>query len=229
MTDQDLAPAITQTGHPLAIRKETLHDQVASRIRDLIIEGVLEPGSRIDETLLVKQLGVSRTPFREALRTLAAEGLVLIRPSRSSIVRKWTAEEVHSMLEVLSHLEGLVGRLVCERATDEDMAGIIALHDRMIALYEAKDRLPYYKLNQEFHSRMAELSGNDTLQEMQTNIQARLKRIRFIGNNTPPNWADAVSEHEEMAGALKLRDGARLSEVMTRHLTRTWDRVRDSI
>ncbi len=213
----------------LAIRKETLHDQVASRIRDLIIEGVLEPGDRIDETRLVEQLGVSRTPFREALRTLAAEGLILIRPSRSSVVRKLSAQEVHAMLEVLAHLEALVGQLVVARATGDELTRIIALHDRMLALYAARDRLPYYKCNQAFHSRMAELSGNETLQGIQSNIQARLKRIRFIGNNTPDNWANAVAEHEEMAEALRARDAARLSGVMSRHLLNTWDRVRDSI
>lgn len=229
MTDQDLAPDTAPADHPLAIRKETLHDQVASRIRDLIIEGALEPGTRIDESTLVRQLGVSRTPFREALRTLAAEGLVLIRPSRSSIVRKLTAVEVQSMLEVLAHLEALVGRLVCARATDEDLADIIALHEEMLVLYAARDRLPYYKLNQAFHSRMADLSGNGTLQEMQSNIQARLKRIRFIGNNTPDNWANAVAEHEEMAAALRTRDADRLADIMSRHLLNTWDRVRDCI
>ena len=229
MTDPDFSRHPDADIEPLAIRKETLHDQVASRIRDLIIEGALEPGSRIDETRLIRQLGVSRTPFREALRTLAAEGLVAIRPSRSSIVRKLTASEVHAMLEVLAHLEALVGRLVCARASDADLAGIVALHEDMLALYAARDRLPYYKLNQEFHSRMAELSGNATLQEMQANIQARLKRIRFIGNDTPDNWADAVAEHEEMAAALRIRDADRLADVMSRHLIKTWDRVRDII
>ncbi len=226
MTDPDTQ---TDTDHPLAVRKETLHDQVASRVRDLIIEGVLEPGSRIDETTLLSQLGVSRTPFRESLRTLAAEGLIVIRPSRGSQVRKLSPLEVHSMLEVLAHLEGLIGRLACERASDAEIKGMLDLHRRMIAFYESRNRLPYYKLNQEFHSRLAALSGNPTLVEIQANIQARLKRIRFMGNATPEHWANAVSEHEEMISALKSRDGPRLSSVMERHLVNTWERVQDSL
>ncbi|WP_417721810.1 GntR family transcriptional regulator [Salipiger sp.] len=213
----------------LQIKKETLHDQVANRIRDLIIEGYLEPGSRIDETELIDQLGVSRTPFREALRTLAAEGLVVIRPTRGSVVRKLSGADVFSMLEVLGHLEKLAGITACERASDAQIAGMRALHEEMIAHYRNRDRLPYYKLNQEFHSRLAALSGNETLQEIQQNIQGRLKRIRFVGNGSPEFWAAAVAEHDEMIAALEARDGDTLGEVMARHLSRTWDRVKDSL
>lgn len=213
----------------IAITNRSLHDQVASRVRDLIIEGRLEPGSRIDEAHLIEELGVSRTPFREALRTLAAEGLVIVRPSKGSIVRKLTPEDVFSMLEVLGHLEKLAGELACQRASDGEVADLIALHERMMACYAARDRMPYYKMNQEFHSRLAELSKNETLQEMQANIQARLKRIRYIGNQKPDSWAGAVADHEEMVRALKDRDGPRLGEAMSTHLKKTWDRVKDSI
>ena len=214
---------------PVPIRKQTLHDQVANEIRDLIIEGYLEPGSRIDEAGLVQQLGVSRTPFREALRTLAAEGLVEIRPSKGAIVCKLTPDDVYAMLEVLAHLERLGGELACQRATDNDIDVLLRLHNEMLDLYKKKDRLPYFKLNQEFHSRVAGLAGNKTLTEVQSNIQARLKRIRFIGNRKPEYWADAVAEHEEMAAALQARDGRRLGDVLARHLLNTWDRVRDSV
>jgi DNA-binding GntR family transcriptional regulator len=213
----------------IAITNRSLHDQVASRIRDLIIEGTLEPGSRIDEALLIEELGVSRTPFREALRTLAAEGLVIVRPSKGSIVRKLTGSEVYSMLEVLGNLEKLAGELACERASDNEIDALIELHENMMVCYRARDRMPYYKMNQEFHSRLAELSKNETLQEMQANIQARLKRIRFIGNQEPDSWAGAVADHEEMMRALRKRDGRALGQAMANHLKKTWERVKDSI
>ena len=213
----------------IAITNRSLHDQVASRIRDLIIEGTLEPGSRIDEAHLIEELGVSRTPFREALRTLAAEGLVIVRPSKGSIVRKLTQDEVFSMLEVLGNLEKLGGELACERASDKEINALIDLHERMMDCYRARDRMPDYKMNQEFHSRLSELSKNETLLEMQANIQARLKRIRYIGNQEPDSWAGAVADHEEMVSALKDRDGRALGEAMANHLKKTWDRVKDSI
>jgi DNA-binding GntR family transcriptional regulator len=213
----------------LQIRNRSLHDQVATRVRDMIIEGILEPGSRIDEARLIEELGVSRTPFREALRTLAAEGLVIVRPSKGSTVRKLTPEDVFSMLEVLGHLERLAGELACARAGDDEIAELAALHARMMEFYAQRDRMPYYKLNQEFHSRLTGLSKNQTLVEMQANLQARLKRIRYIGNRDPQNWAGAVQDHEAMVAALTARDGPRLGELMSLHLRNTWDRVKDSI
>lgn len=216
-------------GGPIAIEKLSLHDQVANQIRDLIIEGYLAPGTRIDEAALAGQLGVSRTPFREALRTLSAEGLIVTRPSRGSVVRKFTAEDVHSMLELLGHIELLAGKLVCERASDAQVADLLEIHERMLTLWKARDRMPYYKMNQEFHGRLSQYSGNSALIEMQANLQARLKRIRFMGNSKPEYWDDAVAEHEEMAAALRVRDGEKLGEVMARHLANTWSRVQDRI
>ena len=213
----------------IAITNRSLHDQVVSCVRDLIIEGKLEPGSRIDEAQLIAELGVSRTPFREALRTLAAEGLVIVRPSKGSVVCKLTPKDVFEMLQVLGQLEKLAGELACEQASDADVAGLVALHDQMMDCYRIRDRLPYYKLNQEFHSRLAVLSGNETLRDMQANIQARLKRIRYIGNEKPEYWAGAVADHEEMVKALIVRDGKALGAVMSDHLAKTWARVKESI
>ncbi|WP_298429093.1 GntR family transcriptional regulator [uncultured Jannaschia sp.] len=211
------------------IAKRSLHDQAVEQIRDLIIEGHLEPGHRIDEAVLIVKLGISRTPFREALRTLAAEGLIEIRPSRGSVVRKLSADEVRGMLELQAHLEAFAGRLACARASDAEIDELLEIHDRMMALYEARDRLPYYKLNQAFHTRLSEITGNEALAETQRSLQARLKRIRFIGNRQEDFWQAAVEEHAEMAEALRARDGERLAETMERHLTNTWDRVRNVV
>ena len=208
------------------IRRQSLHEQVTERVRDMIIEGELAPGERINEAELVERLGVSRTPLREALRTLAAENLVDTRPSRGSIVRRLTPDDVHAMLQVLAELEALGGRLACATAADRSIDAVLALHDEMMRCYARRDRLAYYKANQAIHTAIAAASGNAVLAEMQGAIQSRLKRIRFIGNNTPDNWADAVAEHEAMADALRARDGERLGTILSAHLIRTWDRVR---
>ena len=220
-----LLDTIARTG-ARPIRRRSLHEQVTERVRDMIIEGELAPGERINEADLVERLGVSRTPLREALRTLAAESLIDTRPSRGSVVRRLTAGDVRSMLEVLAELESLGGRLACAGAPDGEVEAILALHDEMMGCYERRDRLAYYKANQAIHTGIARASGNPVLLEMQASIQSRLKRIRFIGNNTPGNWADAVAEHEEMALALRARDGDRLGAILATHLMRTWDRVR---
>ena len=133
------------------------------------------------------------------------------------------------MLEVLAQLERLAAELACQRASDAQIAEMIALHDRMLDLYARRERMAYFKLNQDFHKGVVELAGNPTLREMHGNLHARLKRIRFIGNELPAYWAAAVGEHEEMAQALLRRDGVALSEVAGRHLMNTWKRVEKAV
>ncbi|MDV7144288.1 GntR family transcriptional regulator [Tropicimonas sp. TH_r6] len=220
---------VSGAGEPVAIRNLSLHDQVANQIRDMIIEGYLEPGTRIDEVELATKFGVSRTPFREALRTLAAEGLVVSQRSKGSVVRILTPEDVKGMLELLAHIELLAGHLVCERASDEEIADLLSLHEEMLEFWRARERMPYYKLNQEFHSRLSHYAKNAALEETQSNLQARLKRIRFMGNRGIESWDDAVAEHEEMADALRKRDGKALGRVMEKHLQNSWQRVRERL
>lgn len=216
-------------GGPGPIRRTALHDTLVSHLRDMIIEGDLPPGTRLHEGQLGEQLGVSRTPLREAIKYLASEGLVELVPSRGAVVKRFSAKDVQDMLTVLQTLEELAGRLACEAATDAEIAEVRALHDEMVRRYEAGDRMQYYKLNQDIHSAIARLSGNAALADMHAMLQTRLKRIRFIGHEGPEKWAAAVAEHQEMIAALEARDKARLSKVLGLHLTKAWERVRDAV
>lgn len=211
------------------LRRETLHDQVVSRVRDMIIEGRLAPGSRVVEGEIGAQLGVSRTPLREALKTLAGEGLVDFVPAKGAVVRRVTAEAARNMLEVLAELEALAGRLACERADDKGIQAVREMHDRMVAHFNRRRRLDYYKLNQAIHSAIVALAGNPELDGVHAVMQARMKRIRFVGNEEPSRWAAAMAEHVEMIEALEQRDGARLACVLRLHLEHTWKRVQDAI
>lgn len=211
------------------IRRRTLHDEVVSRLRDMIIEGTLASGARINETELGEQLGVSRTPLREAIKTLASEGLIDLVPSRGSVVRRFTFEDVRHMLEAIKAIEQFAARLGCQRASDAEVATVAAMHQQMMARYQAGNRLAYYKLNQEIHAAIVRLSNNPTLCELHETLQARLKRIRYVGNGRPERWAGAVAEHEQMMVALLSRDGAGLSDALGRHTDNTLERVADAI
>ncbi|MDR3538390.1 MAG: GntR family transcriptional regulator [Acetobacteraceae bacterium] len=213
----------------LPVVRHSLHDELVERIRDMIIEGQLAAGERIHEGQLGLALGVSRTPLREALKFVASEGLIDLVPGRGGIVRRLTPQDVRNMLDVLTALETLAGRLACRNATDAQIAAVRDLHDRMMGFYAERQRLEYYKLNQAIHTAIAALSGNDFLAAMHGSIQSRLKRIRFIGNESPGHWASAVREHCEMIAALERRDGEALAEVLTRHVEETWSRVRPVI
>jgi len=210
---------------PTPIARRSLHDQVVGRVRDLIIEGALAAGTRIHEGQLCAKLGVSRTPLREALKFLASEGLIELVASRGAIVRRFDAKDVRDMLDVLAVLEAFAARLACRVATDAQIADVRAIHDRMVDRYAVRDRLEYFKLNQQIHSAFLRLAGNAALEEAHASIQSRMKRIRYIGNEEPPKWAAALAEHEEMIRALEKRDGDALAGVVTRHLENTWVRV----
>jgi DNA-binding GntR family transcriptional regulator len=209
------------------ITRRTLHEEVLERLRDMIIEGRLEPGQRINEGQVGAQLGVSRTPLREAIKTLASEGLVEILPAKGAIVRKFTAKDLAQILQVLKTLEQLGGRMACELASDATIEAIHTLHKQMLALYKSNNRLEYFKLNQAIHSAIVAASGNPVLMEMHETLQARIKRLRFIGNEGPQKWAGAVAEHEEMMEALLKRDADVLLDVIGRHMESTRLRVAD--
>src|SRR5205807_10545723 len=115
------------------------------------------------------------------------------------------------------------------RALDEEILEIRAVHDAMIRLYEARDRLPYFKLHQQIHSAILRVSRNQALADMHGILQARLKRIRYIGNESPDRWAGAVADLEEIIVALEKRDGEKLSAALEAHMAAIWERVRNSI
>ena len=221
------APVFTTAAQVVPIRRASLHDEVVSRVRDMIVEGQLSFGTRIHEGRLCEQLGISRTPLREALKVLATEGLVDLSPNRGAIVREVTPKDMRDMLRVLGQLEALAGELACVNASDKDIAYIHEMHKRMMGHYAARNRMEYFKLNQAIHSAFVRLADNPTLLAMHENLQARIKRVRYVGNDRDTQWHDAVDDHEKMIAALLVRDGPALGRVLRFHLERSWDRVRN--
>lgn len=211
------------------IVRQSLHDAIVSRVRDMIVEGTLESGSRIHEGNLGRELGVSRTPLREALKFLASEGLIELAPGRGAMVRRFTAKDIHDSLVVIGDLEALAGRLACSHATDEQIREVRDLHDRMIAYYKSGERLLYFKCNQDIHSAVVRISGNDALVYVHGIMQARIRRIRYLGHEGPDKWAAAVADHQEIIAGLETRDPERLSRALAGHMDAAWERVRQGI
>ena len=151
------------------------------------------------------------------------------RVGRGAVVRSFSAKNVEDSLIVLASLEDLAGRLACVHASDDQIRDIRRIHDEMMQRYAVRDRLSYFKLNQSIHSAILKISGNEPLADVHGVLQARLRRIRYVGNESPEKWAAAVADHEDMITALEARDGERLAKVLTDHMQNTWQRVRDSI
>ena len=207
------------------IQRRTLHDEVVDRMRDMIIEGELRAGQRINETELCGHLGVSRTPVREAIKTLASEGLIAAVRNKGAIVNHLGAHEILQLLEAAAMIEQHAAIVGVIRGTDEEIAEICSLHNEMRSLFEARDRLPYYKLNQAIHTSIVALAHNDALNSMHEGLQMRLRRIRYVGNEKPTSWSGAMREHELMITALKARDGKALSDAIGQHFEKTNERI----
>lgn len=208
-----------------AINRTNLHAEVTSRLRDLIVEGLIPPGARLNERVLCEQLRVSRTPLREALKVLAAEGLAELMPNRGAVVTPISIAEIDHVFEVLGPLEGLAGELACARISNEQAAQIRALHFEMLLHYDRGDRAEYFRCNQAIHHGINRAAGNPVLQASYAALNTRVRRARYFANMTQQRWDQAVAEHSQMLEALERRDGRRLRRILEIHLRNKRDVV----
>jgi DNA-binding GntR family transcriptional regulator len=198
--------------------RTSLHDEVAQRLRDMVVEGQLEPGERLNERVLCAQLQVSRTPLREAYRVLAAEGLLQLLPNRGVVVTPLSREELDATIEVLAALEELIGRLVARRIEPATLAAVEARHHEMLAHHLRGDLPAYFKANQDIHLALAAAAGNPVLEREYRLLNARIRRYRYMANLSAERWRESIAEHEAIMAALRARDGATLATRLRDHL-----------
>jgi len=202
-----------------------LHDQVASRLRTMLVEGRIAPGAKLNERVLCEQLRVSRTPLREAIKLLAVEGLVDLLPNRGAVAVKLTEADVLHSFEVLAGLEGMSGQLAAQRASAEELVEIRALHYEMKACFTRRDLSNYYRLNARIHDAINTAAKNPVLTATYRRINARVQSLRFRTNQNETKWKRAMKEHDQMVDALDARDGAALRAVLIAHLMHKRDTV----
>ncbi len=195
---------------PWAARKITrgmLHEEVAVRLRDMILVGELTPGQVIPELEMCDALGISRTPLREALKVLASDNLVELHPGRGAIVVEPSADDVMGTLYGIGAIEGACALLACANINQRELQHIQQLHNRMVAAHKSNDRLKYFEMNQRIHERIVAAGRNTFLANLHGKLNLRVRRIRFLGNSQPNLWEQAIKEHEEILACLKGRYG----------------------
>ena len=210
---------------PNGLNGEVLHQVAAQRLRTLIVEGGIAPGEKLNERELAGRLQVSRTPLREALKLLTAEGLVEHLPNRGAIAVQLSASDVTHAFEVMAALEGLSGEFACTRITDAEIAELQALNFEMRAHHARRDLSAYYRLNAQIHRAINRAARNPVLSEIYDRLNARLQALRFRSNFDTEKWDAAVREHDAMIEALAARDGARLRRILNEHLQHKRDVV----
>ena len=211
------------------IQRRALHDEIIEKLRDMISEGELLPGTRVPEKLLCLRFGVSRTPLREALKVLGSDGYVDLLPNRGAVVARLTANDIEEMFPVMGQLEALAGELACQNITEEEVAEIRLLHYQMVLEYMRANRAAYFKVNQEIHGKILSAARNQTLDNIHRSLAGRLRHARYLANMTQARWTKAVEEHEQILTALAARDGSRLSRILKQHLANKLEAVRESM
>ncbi|MEY4748451.1 MAG: hypothetical protein RIQ60_665 [Pseudomonadota bacterium] len=203
----------------------TLQQDVVQRLRQRIVEGELAPGAKLNERELSELLAVSRTPLREALRMLAAEGLVELLPNRGAVVAQMSRQDVADSFEVIAGLEAQAGELAAARITPAALAELRATHYEMLAAYTRRDLPTYYRLNAIIHAHINAAAGNRVLTQTWATLNARLQALRFRSNFDEGKWQRAVGEHERMVELLAAGDGAALGGLLRLHLLNKRDAV----
>jgi DNA-binding GntR family transcriptional regulator len=211
------------------ISRGTLHEEVAVRLRDMILVGDLAPGEVIPELQLCEALGISRTPLREALKVLASDSLVELRTGRGAVVVQPDNDDVMGTLYAIGAIEGACAPLACENMTERELQHIQQLHMRMVAAHKADERLKYFEMNQRIHEKIVAASRNAFLVNLHAKLNLRVRRIRYLGNSQQSWWEQAVAEHKAILSCLKRRDGEALGELLRQHMNGAWMDVKHTL
>lgn len=205
---------------------DSLHARLVAGIRDIIIRGELADGTRIPEASLCQRFAVSRTPLREALKSLASEGLVTLRPNRGAVVAALDAPVLAEVFEAKEALERFIGLAAADRADQTDLHALETLHaDLRAAAAGGHDPDLYSDLNAAFHDRLAGAARNGQVRQIYASLQAQVRRARHAVNHDPARIKASLAEHEGIMAALRVRARLDLSERLAQHNAATAEAI----
>ncbi|MEM1075471.1 MAG: GntR family transcriptional regulator [Pseudomonadota bacterium] len=199
--------------------------QVADILRDRIIKGKIKAGGRLVERHLSAELNVSRTPIREALKLLEADGLIEISMHRGAIVSDYRPEDAFALFDVIAVLESLAAKRVCEIMTASLLQQLEDMHGDMLAHHAAGRRNAYFDLNTVIHDFIIRHAANPVLATTHERLMIRARRGRFLAIMNPDRLSQAVSEHETLMQMFRDGDVGQAATVWERHLRHTGETV----
>lgn len=205
----------------------SLHHEVAETLRQQIFAGQLPPGSFLDEVALCESLQISRTPLREALKVLTAEGLLRHEPRRGCFVNQVTEKDLDEIFPIIALLEGRCAYEAARNASDADIAALDALHERLQKHAQAKRINDYYATNFAIHEAIISLANNRWLAQAIADLRKILKLARLQQLHAPGRLEQSLNEHLAVHAALRARDCEGADAAMRTHLTRQREALRE--
>ncbi|MBS3996362.1 MAG: GntR family transcriptional regulator [Hydrogenophaga sp.] len=199
----------------LSLAPRALYEEVAELLRQRIFSRELEPGSWIDELKIAEEYGISRTPLREALKVLAAEGLVTMKVRRGAYVTEVSEKDLADVYHLLALLESDAAGVVAQRGTDEQLDELRTLHAELEAAADNRDR--FFALNEQFHMRLLEMADNRWRQQMVADLRKVMKLNRHNSLLKTGRLQDSLAEHRAIMSALLARDAALTVQRMNEH------------
>ncbi|WP_299632272.1 GntR family transcriptional regulator [uncultured Roseobacter sp.] len=198
--------------------RQSLAMEAADNLREFIMLGRLAPGMPVRERDLAEAFGISRTPLKEALRILEAEGLIVYGPTRRPRVADPSLDEINDWLRVQGALEALAGELACAEATDAQLARIAEINTSIKEARDTDGQLEAFRMDMRFHEAIVAASGNEALAETHATYNARLWRVRFLSSQRVASREATRNEHLEIVEALTARDATAARKALKNHL-----------
>jgi DNA-binding GntR family transcriptional regulator len=200
-----------------ALSTRALYEEVAELLRQRIFSRALEPGSWIDELRIAEELGISRTPLREALKVLAAEGLVTMKVRRGAYVTEVSEQDLRDVYHLLALLESDAAAVVATTASDSQLAGLQALHNELEAAVSDRDR--FFAVNERFHMRVLALANNRWRDQMVGDLRKVMKLNRHNSLFKSGRLQDSLAEHRAIVDALLARQPNDAAQRMREHFS----------
>lgn len=203
------------------LTRSSLSERAAVSLRKLILRNTLPPGSAVTEREVSDQLGISRTPAREAIRTLVGEGLIIVSDTGRLSIANPDLEAIINLVQVLRVLEGLASELAAQNASDAELSSIEQSHIKMADAVADSADFKYFDANIAFHRAIVAASHNPALIQSHKFIDDQLYQARFRSSRKQLRREIAIEEHGRIAAALLARDSEAAWRAMTEHLTTT--------
>ncbi|QID19168.1 GntR family transcriptional regulator [Nitrogeniibacter mangrovi] len=195
-----------------------LYQEVAERLRERIFSHELKPGAWVDEQAIAEQYGISRTPLREALKVLASEGLVTLKPRRGCYVTEISERDLDEIFTVIALLEGQCAREATTRARDADLARFKQLHDALESAAARNDINGFFEANQAFHQQVQAVADNRWLQQVIEDLRKVIKLSRHHSLFSEGRLEQSLAEHRDILKAMLARDADGAEQAMRTHI-----------